>query len=146
MPLRLKVSVLVIAIVLSLGAAMPAVAGAPTAYELEREGFRVSLVFAGNRLVHLRIWVRERCSDGTSPVRRYNERDLSRVAGRGGFVYEGGYSTEYGYEETRLSVHLVPGGIKGAFRDIDTEVGYYLCATGHRGQRTLKFTARRVGG
>jgi hypothetical protein len=89
--------------------------------------------------------VHEHCSDGTSPVRTFSKRDLHRVAAKGRQLYIGGYNTGYGYEETRLSIHVAPGAIKGAFRDIDEEVGYYICASGNHDRRLLNFTARRVG-
>ncbi|HEV7562725.1 MAG TPA: hypothetical protein VGO24_04425 [Solirubrobacterales bacterium] len=141
---RVRLGLLAAVTALLLVAAAPASAGASAVYKLQREGLRITLVVKGDHLAHLRIWVKERCSDGTSPARTVDERDLHPVSVRGGLLYVGGYSTEYGYEETRLSAHVTPAAVKGAFRDVEEEVGYYICATGHPGDRVLRFTARRV--
>jgi hypothetical protein len=144
MTLRLKVGLLAVAAALCLTAAAPVMADASAVYKLNREGLRIALQFRGGHLSHLRVVARERCSDGTSPVREYVEEDLHRVAAKGHLLYEGGYNTEYGYTETRLSLHVVPGAVRGAFFDIDSEG--YVCATGHPGKRTLRFAAPRVRG
>jgi hypothetical protein len=144
MSLGSKFTLLAVAGALLLAAMAPASAGASAVYKLNSEEFRIALVVDGKRLVRLRIWAQERCSDGTTPARTFDELDLHRVAAKGRLLYVDGYSTEYGYGETRLSIHVAPGAIKGAFFDIDSEG--YVCATGHSGNRTRNFTARRSDG
>jgi hypothetical protein len=142
-PMRRFPGILIVVVVLLLVAAAPA-ASSPAVYKLKREGLRVALVVKGNHLVHLRVWARERCSDGSSRAREFNDRGHFPVSPRGLLRYSDSFSTEYGYEETRLRAHVGPAAVKGSFFDIEEEVGYYVCATGHRGDRLLRFTARRA--
>jgi hypothetical protein len=135
---------LIVVVALLLVAAAPATTASPAVYKLKREGFRVALVVRGNHLVHLRVWVRERCSDGSRPAREFNDHGHFPISPGGLLRYSDNFSTEYGYEETRLRARVGAAAVKGSFFDIEEEVGYYVCATGHRGDRLLRFTARRV--
>jgi hypothetical protein len=138
---RLFPGILIVVIALLLAA--PATSSSAV-YKLKREGFRIALVVGGNHLVHLRVWARERCSDGSRPAREFDDRGRFPISSRGLLRYSDSFSTEYGYEETRLRAHVGAAAVKGSFFDIEEEVGYYVCATGHRGHRLLRFTARRV--
>jgi hypothetical protein len=137
-------SILIVVVALLLAAAAPAAASSPAVYKLKREGFRITLVVRGNHLAHLRVWARERCSDGSRPAQGFTDRGHFPISPRGLLRYSDSFSTEYGYEETRLRAHVGAAAVKGSFFDIEEEVGYYVCATGHRGDRLLRFTARRV--